>query len=727
MQDLTQPAPNSDYPINPFGDDVFSLQSPVPGTPQIHQAEADRCVKAIEKMVGKAANSTHPRAHGELISISSPLAGYGKTHLISRVANTVLKSVSTVELTLGLKASWRDILASTLQNLDGGDSHSRVDTSKLDEAGAYFLANLIGTAVARGIIEERDCPTPLTTLQNDPCKAFAEGFRSKLLVWMKKKAPALRSVKLSSIEFPGFSREDVSFWTTYFLNHFRRDVSGFNSLGELTELEARERVLQLLKIASNCQPMLIVADHLDYCHGSDTAGMEIATVLTAIVENVANCVLIISVNNDLWDSVFKDKLPSALLDRLSGETVELAPVDFDEAKELVVNRLSANGVNYQQSRLFATALAQDCNWENISPLFPRKVIRQAKAVWKQRGKEFYQSVQEEVVAQSESTESTPVAEEMSVPDRTVSPLYTEPKAASEQTPNPFIGGAAMVYPDRPSASPGPYPADSVINRNPFTDPAPADLAAKESPLMGEAKLNAIPSPPPAVDYTPAQPAAKSNGEPTPFANGKPVNGHAPVGKPENVAQIPAEEVAVQKDPMEMYFDQLIEHFQKRSDKLEIDFPGMEMFIKTVGEKHPPLSQSEVTIPGGQGISLRWDLKNYIVWTGFEPARNIYYYNNVLQKLLSDPTATPGKIVCFTHSSSPYNHDLITNNGITADHLKTYFDFIELSNSELVLIQAASKFLRETTEKGYQEEGLKFVLKQLNPLWQRLSQPIGTSK
>jgi hypothetical protein len=70
--------------------------------------------------------------------------------------------------------------------------------------------------------------------------------------------------------------------------------------------------------------------------------------------------------------------------------------------------------------------------------------------------------------------------------------------------------------------------------------------------------------------------------------------------------------------------------------------------------------------------------------------------------------------------------VLTSNGITNEILKQYFDIIHLSDAELVLINAAARFTKETVDKGYEEEGIKFIIKKLNPLWQRLCQPLGSS-
>lgn len=700
MQDLTKPSASGASSINPFRDDIFSFQSPIPGTPQIHQEEMTHCVSAIEKMVAAFLGKGSSPAYGELISISSPLAGYGKSHLISRISKTMMNSVRTIELEFGPQFSWGELLESTLQKFESEVSENG---TMLDEVGAYFLTNLIGTAVAQGIIEERECPVALTSLQSEYCEVVTGSGRPKLLAWLKKKNGAIKStVKLSPLEFAGFSKEDVSFWADYFQAYFRGEETVLISS---SDLDARDRFLQLLRIASNCHPLLIIADHLDRCYGSETAGMEIATAVTSIVEKISNCVLLISINRDIWESIFENRLPSALLDRLNRDNLELAPVKIEEARELIVNRLCANGVAYQQSHLFANAVSEDCKWEDSEALFPRRIIRQANEIWGKRGSEFFVPTPEE--KPEAEVEASSSFQDYIQPELEKGPMYT---GSVDTAPNPFEGHS-MTYSDRPGVtSPVPVPDDSSEFRNwdsEISQP-PSNVSHQSDYIPAAAKDEPLVATPHPVN-------GKING-----TNGSGTNGKAAA------ASRPAKDSKT-SGQMKSYFEQLEAHFGKKADQLGIDFAGMEFLIKTVGETHPPLTQDEIVIPGGQSSCLRWDLKNYNVWIGFEPARNIYFYGNILQKLLNDPARTRGKIVCFAHESHPFSRELLTTNGITSEMLNRCFDVIQLSNAELVILHSASQFLKETSEKGYREEALEFILDKLNPLWQRLCQPISLTE
>jgi len=661
MQDLSKQAPDGDDSVNPFQDDIYSAHSQLPGTPQIHQKELTQCLNAVNRLVGLATREI--RARGELIFLSSPLAGYGKSHLIGRISKEMNHRVKPLELSFANRVSWREMLQSTLQKLDLPPDDANHDTAPLNEVAAYFLSNFIRAAIDHGIIREKDCPVPMPTLQDHYRAVFAPGARPKLQAWLKKKLPVMRpSVTLASEQQAGFPRESTAFWAEFFLKHLEKEESSFENLKNLSESEAKDRFLHLLHIASHCHPWLIIADHLDACHGSPTAGMEIATALAAIAENVPS-VLILSVNDDLWQSVFQDRLPSALLDRLNRERIELAPIDLEEARELLVDRLCASGLARPQSRKFALTVAEDFEWTSKDRLYPRQILRHAKDVWNKRHREFGAApAPVEPVVENQASEPSlhrthpPEGNVFFAADRS-QPIQPQPQPVStaaifqeNNRVNPFIDGA-----DTPSR-----------NGSPF------DMEHQQ-----------------AQTHSPNQQAAS----------------------PEVV------------DPVAKYFDQLEKFYGKRANQLVIHFPALETLIKTVGQKHEPFKQSVCAIPGGADHCLLWDLPNYRVWIGFQPASNVPYYVNILQNLLKKSDGVPGKIVGFHTSSYPFERDLFTINGIDSKELDQYFDFLQLSNYDLVQIHSAIQLLKETTEKGYGDAALKFTLRKLNPLWQRFTQPL----
>ncbi len=582
MQDLTELSLGDGLSVNPFRDDIYSAHFQLPGIPQIHQKELNRCLEVI-RLAGLANRISEFRAHGELIFLSSPLAGYGKSHLIGRLSKELSPAVIPLEFSFGSLVSWREMLASTVQNLNLLQRDSKNENGLLDDLAACFLSNFILAAVTQGVIQENDCPVPWLTLQGDYKAGFAQSARPRVLAWLKKRLPLLRSsVTMAKAQTARFSRDSTAFWAEFFLKHMGKDENRFKSLKNLSETKARERFLHLLQIATKDHPMLIIADHLDGCHGSQTVGMEIATALISITENVPNSVIIFSANDDLWNSVFQDKLPSALLDRLNRERIELTPIELDAAKELLVTRLCASGLGPQQSQKFAMSVSEYGEWTPKDQLYPRQVLRHAREVWNKRYQEFAKAPE-----------------------------------------------AAMLQESPPG---NPFYVDPVTR------------AVIQSPSM---------------------------------------------------VPLPSTGIRETVDPVTRYFDQLEKFYGKRADKLVINFPALESLVKTVGQNHEPMNQSESIIESGGGSCLHWDLPHHSVWICFQPDTAIHYYQKILQKMLEESEGRSGKVVTFSHFSSPFSKESLTTNGIDSNDLNRYFDFLQLNNYELVQIYSATQLLKET--------------------------------
>src|SRR5690606_8099793 len=153
---------------------------------------------------------------------------------------------------------------------------------------------------------------------------------SRLLPWLDKHATALvRAAGPGLLRHLGIGNGELSFWTRLFVDLNLREEGALDRLRGLSSGEARERLLQLLRIATDHRPAMLVADGLDGFHRSDTAGMEIAEIVNGIRENAPRTVTLVCVNDDLWASVFAGHLPSAWRDRLDGETLRLHSIDAE--------------------------------------------------------------------------------------------------------------------------------------------------------------------------------------------------------------------------------------------------------------------------------------------------------------------------------------------------------------------------------------------------------------
>lgn len=703
MQNYSQPSSVGNPNLDPFRTDIFCSHQFRDGDSPIHEQPFHSCVAMIRRI------ATQEPSHGEVIILTSPRAGYGKSHLISRIADDSREVAIPLAITVWPEIDWELVLQQVIRQLDC----SKTGASKLEEIGANFLSHFIRCGLDQGVLEERDCPIPMTGPDTDLRGQFLENQKSKFSGWLAKKGPIMASSIRMPFPLDGFSRDEIQFWIEYFGRALRRDGQPL-APGNLKPMQAREKFFELMSIGSQQKTMLFIFDHLDYFQGSVQS---LAGIISQISERVPNSVIIAALNDDTWDRTFVDELPSALRDRFSRTRFKLDPIDRSSAKQLVGSRLSQLGFDDTRVEAFVDELAGD-NWAEPTELYPRKILGEARDLWVERGPDFVlpqgappaetttEKRKEAVTSGGGSFDSSQVSR--------VGPSPGNPTGAFPfpRQPNPFEGHS-LTYPDRPTFpvnSPSPTLNERESPFSPLQNPSSlwTDAGNRQaSPGSGDAPASAGP------DFS--RPGAG-----TPFF-GEPVGQSSPPAI--NGANGSSQHPSPGKDSLGGLFDEFREKFRKEEQNLAIDLPLLEKFVTSIGATHPPLSQSEVSIPGGNSTCLRWDLAEQSVWIGFEPARNIFFYSNILQRLVSDPTGIRGKIVCFVHETEPFNENLLTTNGIGKDVLTRYFDFVQLSNRELALLYASAHFLEDCRRKGQGDEAHTLVIRQLNPLWQRLTRTI----
>ncbi|MEZ5432982.1 MAG: hypothetical protein R3F31_17860 [Verrucomicrobiales bacterium] len=112
--------------------------------------------------------------------------------------------------------------------------------------------------------------------------------------------------------------------------------------------------------------------------------MEIAEVITTLRQVVPRSVTLLCLNRDVWNSIFDGRIPSAWVDRLTGESMVLGDVPVEIAASLVKSRLATHGQVPAVVEAFWEFLARREQWQaHAVPqgLSPREVLRKARPAW----------------------------------------------------------------------------------------------------------------------------------------------------------------------------------------------------------------------------------------------------------------------------------------------------------------------------------------------------------
>ncbi len=739
MRDFTEPATLSRKIPNPFIDDVFVQQNRNnPGAPEVHQRVMSQCVSVLESLIREGDDRHQWGSMGRCMLISSPRAGFGKSHLVGRLRTTTESIIAAVNLPFdpSRSISWQMVLASVLRQYTDTPCPQSHECSLMDETSRFFLASLVRAAMISGSLSEKDCPESETSLRVEYRDIFSKNSKSKILNWVDKRAGDLsRTASTPMKERWGLGRAEVSFWTGVFVDVAHGYDDALEPLRGLSNGEARQRILQFLQITSECRPITFIVDHLDGFYGSETAGMAIADILTSIRTEVTKCLTLLCINEDLWESVFEKRLPSAWLDRLTGEPARLSPLGKDSAKSLILNRLEGIGVSRTKSEEFFEVLNEDLSKRNEEEgLYPRNLIRRARKLWERSSTEYYDS-QSTIVPTSgfqpptQASTAPPVS--IPTPEPPETPPVPEPAPAetiqrpSTITPpplpkNPFSGnpvysGHAAAYPDRPT-TPAPQEAPEIssiiddIRGSGNSVTSEASAPAQPHTPRPKPQMNAFSAGPLTVKPTvPGTPAGNSQvpAQKAPAPATKPGNGHS---RPPAIGS-----------DLEGELRRIEAEFPNNSEVLKLDLERLEKFVSKVGKHHPALSQEEENIASSRTVCLRWKIRETPVLIGFEAPRNVYFWNTLLQQCLT--SGGKDKITAFSHSSEIFNPDLFSGFGFSKEIVSTHIDIVEMNDKELGMIYAAESFLSSAEEQGRSEEAYRLVTRRLDPLWRRIGRPM----
>ncbi|NNE92024.1 MAG: hypothetical protein HKN23_10290 [Verrucomicrobiales bacterium] len=751
MQNLTNPPqePGNSYP-NPFIDDVFVDNiTALPGVPEIHNEPMSHCVRLFENLIRDGERGQHWGNSGRTILIASPRAGYGKSHLVGRLRSVTESLVAGITLPFDPSRTigWPVMLASVLRQYREARCPQHVGCSLLDETARFFLSNVIQAAMAEGAVQERDLPESEVALRVQFRDVMAPDAGTKMIPWLRKRNPGISEAASrpmsSRWKLPARS---VSFWTGLYLNHVDGIDDALEPLRGLSNGEARERLIQFLRIATECRPAAFVADHLDGFFGSDTAGMAIAEILTSLRTEVPRSLTLLCLNEDVWQSVFEKRLPSAWLDRLTGEPATLGGIGAASAKMLISARMQAMGFSRDKSEQFALRLSQKARWESPeSPvLYPREVIRAARQSWDQIGTQ--------VMNQPEPMSSAPKPEPqvqapVQAPAPGIASLFqpTQPTENSSVEPpaNPIASqmDAHRTGQKTAPANQPPTPQSPPVTEPPRNPPQPAqpapDLPPIETPPSPARNLTEISS---IIDEIRGA-GTRSVSEtdlPKQFQAGDlQVTNLRP-----DVAPAKQEQADDQNSPslqplpstapvQPVWADDPEQHLQDLEMELLTSDSGPKpwnlnrigQLIREVGRQYSGVAQVEEAVPGSRDGCLRWTVKNQIVMLGFESPRNVAFWNTVLQRAIA--ASGSAKVTVLSHQSDPFDARSLASFGVDQATAMRYIDVVELSEGDVALLYASERFLAESDAAGHAEAAIAMIARRLDPFWRRLARPLST--
>lgn len=298
------------------------------------------------------------RSAGPMMLLTAPRAGYGKTHLLGRVAAAAADQAVIVPVAfrsgdpLTLATLSRRGIESLAGNPMTGDA---LGWSRLREVSAQVLALLLRRMIEAGQLPCANVDQALETFSGAVQDVFEPwGKANRIGTWIAQNRDNLRGplAMLAAREIP-LRAESLDAWVAALLEQsIQGGLAGVAEMEELASGDNDTGVPAWLRLLALWRPVVLLVDHLDGFYRNPEAGVRIASMLMELVESHRLNVLL-SLNQDVWQATFGHHLPSALEDRLTASQVLLRGLSETDAEELLCLRLDQTDLNPGQRDEFS--------------------------------------------------------------------------------------------------------------------------------------------------------------------------------------------------------------------------------------------------------------------------------------------------------------------------------------------------------------------------------------
>lgn len=292
---------------------------------------------------------------GRCILLRAPRAGHGKTHLLSRIQHHLGASHEFIPLhaSFGCQIDAATVIDDSLRRLlrplpaSGG-------LTVLDLVARRLFATALQPLVGSGEVPCQDREGALTALRTRPIETFDFHHPNAVTAhWARENFEVLGqrlSVELS--QRSGLPAREVAFWVDALFRFAATPVENPVRLRVLAEAihagnpvdnVLMERLEALLGLLAQLMRVVLVADDLEGFSTDESAALKLAAFLGSLRQSVERLDVILSLNQDIWQSAFLPRLSGGLADRLSEVVVELNPLTEDEMVALLESRVPGLG------------------------------------------------------------------------------------------------------------------------------------------------------------------------------------------------------------------------------------------------------------------------------------------------------------------------------------------------------------------------------------------------
>lgn len=765
-----EPTPASPELGNPFLSSVCRTPWDVDGSVDGLNAEVlDQLVDAVEA-----------RAGGPLVLLTAPRAGYGKTHLLGRVAAAT--SQQAVMVPLAFRAG--DALTLTTLARRGIESLSQAEGerpgwSRLRESSAQVIALLLHKLIESGQLTCANPAQALAVLSGSVEEVFDAQGRARLIgEWIGKNRDSLRGplAMLAAKSLP-LRAELLDGWLGAMLDQSREGgLTGVAEMQELAAADAESGLPAWLRLLSIWRPVVLLVDHLDGLYRNPQAGVAIATLLMDLVDCHQVHVLL-SLNQDVWQATFGHHLPSALEDRLTTSQVLLRGLSEADAEALLRLRLGKSGLDEKQQAEFEAFVSVQRHFlgRPIGSVSARAFLRHCARQW-----EIFQTAPPSSEAATDRAlpaiatfaSPAPISEEEPVIPLMTETVDEEPSLAPAPVlPDLFDTETAseMQFMAESLAEPRPaLPQDEplqaaetvraeptpVVLPNKVTAPTPADPVSDDEDSAddwhstpGVAANGTGPSADAFVKLREMLARLRQPGGPAALAtaSGLSASIQSPFRAQGDSAALPARQaaaiapVAVTKtvpDALQGRFQALRLQMSAEAQVQPLDYAKIADLIRLAGRRFPLVRFSEHELPGLTGrYAMYWALQGVEILFGLAPFTDFAYWRTLsgfaagrLADLAtqaereSRPPPTL-KLVSFKTEREQLAWQNLTHSQTLPAPLREITDIVHLDMNSLASLYAMQRIIKEAESGTLQAEPtqvMTVLARELDFFWKRVT-------
>lgn len=290
-----------------------------------------------------------------LLLLTAPRAGYGKTHLLGRLASAAGGQIVLVPLAFRME----DAISVVSVAKRGLESMARAETgrpgwTRLREACAGVCASLVRQLIGSGQLPCANPDQAQRVLGGNPVEIFDPAGSARLIgEWLRRHGPTLaKPLTHQAAQKVAATPAVLEMWMNAMLHHAQEGSAASSvPLMALAADEDHDGAVTFLRVLGLWRPVVVMVDHLDAYYRNPDAGLKIAALLLDMAE-MDGVHVVMSLNQDVWQATFGHHLPSAMEDRLTSSQLLLRGLTEVDAADLLRMRLDIADVTPEQRHEF---------------------------------------------------------------------------------------------------------------------------------------------------------------------------------------------------------------------------------------------------------------------------------------------------------------------------------------------------------------------------------------